>query len=443
MAKEKEEILIVGGGLAGSEAAWQARLEGVEVTLFEMRPVRYSPAHRSPHLAELVCSNSLRSRSLDTASGLLKEELRRFGSVIHRAATETAVPAGAALAVDREAFARRVTSLVEAAGVRVVRREITQLPPLDQPLVLATGPLPSDAIAAAVQRLTGADSLYFYDAIAPIVDGATINLERAFWGSRYGKGGQDYLNCPLDRETYYRFVDEILRAEKVPLRDFEQIPPFEGCLPIEDLALRGRETLAHGPMRPVGLCDPGSGRAAYAVVQLRQDNAAASLFNMVGFQTKMIPSEQKRVLRMIPGLEQAEFFRFGSLHRNAFVNSPRLLLPTLQLRGLENLFLAGQMTGVEGYIESVATGLIAGRNAARLALSRPLLVPPETTAIGALLRYTTHADPESFQPMHCNFGLLPPPAEAGRQGRKARREAYSQRALLDLDAWLRKEGTRA
>jgi len=427
----------VGGGLAGAEAAWQARLEGAAVTLFEMKPIRFSPAHRSAHLAELVCSNSLKSRSLDTASGLLKEELRRCGSLIHQVASETAVPAGTALAVDREAFAAGVTRRLAEAGVRVVREEVTRIPSGQSPLILATGPLPSEGIAAEIRSLTGAGSLYFYDAIAPIVDGESIDRTKAFWGSRYGKGGQDYLNCPLDRETYRGFVEEILKAEKVPLREFEQIPPFEGCLPIEDLAQRGMETLAHGPMKPVGLRDPATGHAAYAVVQLRRDNAAASLFNMVGFQTKMTQSEQKRVFRMIPALAQAEFFRFGSLHRNAFVNSPRLLLPTLQLRERRDVFLAGQMTGVEGYIESVASGLIAGRNAARLGEGRPLLVPPRSTAVGALLHYITHADPESFQPMHVNFGLLPPAAEQGRRGRKARRDALSQAALRDLDGWLK------
>ena len=432
----QEEILIIGGGLAGSEAAWQACYEGVRVTLYEMKPVKFSPAHGSSSLAELVCSNSLRSRSLENASGLLKEEMRRLGSLIYRAATETEVPAGTALAVDRDRFSQRVTQLLEEAGVRILRREAEQIPLSEMPVVVSTGPLPSDSIAEAIQGLTGAESLYFYDAIAPIVDGSTIRYEEAFWASRYGKGGQDYLNCPMDRQAYERFVEEILNAEKVPLHEFEKIPPFEGCMPIEDLASRGKETLAHGPMKPVGLPDPKTGRIAHAVVQLRRDNLSASLLNMVGFQTKMSQPEQKRVFRTIPALRDAEFFRYGSLHRNAFVNAPRLLLPTLQLRSCSNIFFAGQMTGVEGYIESAATGLIAGRNAARRAKGLPEHVLPRTTALGALLDYISCADPETFQPMHVNFGIFPPLSEGAPRSRKLRRQALSERALRDLDHWL-------
>jgi methylenetetrahydrofolate--tRNA-(uracil-5-)-methyltransferase len=292
-------------------------------------------------------------------------------------------------------------------------------------------------MARALQELTGADALYFYDAIAPIVDADSIEDERTYWASRYDKGGPDYLNCPMDRDTYYRFVEEILRAEKVPLRGFEEIPPFEGCMPVEDLAARGKETLAHGPMKPVGLIDPKTGKRSYAVVQLRRDNASGSLLNMVGFQTKMTQPEQRRVFRMIPGLEDAHFYRYGSVHRNAFLNAPRLLLSTLQLREEPRVFFAGQLTGVEGYIESAATGLIAGRNAARRLKGIPLSLPPATTSLGALLHYLVEADPESFQPMHVNFGIFPPLPGSSRLPRKSRRQAHSERALRDLDVWRR------
>lgn len=431
------EVLIIGGGLAGTEAAWQARRAGARVTLVEMKPKKFSPAHRSESLAELVCSNSLRSRSLETAAGLLKEEMRRLDSLIMAVAEETAVPAGSALAVDREAFSRRITEILDAQGIRIVREEATGIPAGPQTVVIATGPLPSDAMARTLQGLTGADALYFYDAIAPIVAADSIDYEKTFWASRYDKGGADYLNCPMDQETYNRFVTEILDAEKVSPRAFEEIPPFEGCMPVEDLAARGRETLAHGPLKPVGLVDPKTGRRPYAVVQLRQDNAAGSLLNMVGFQTKMTQPEQKRIFRMIPGLEKAHFFRFGSVHRNAFLNAPRLFLPSLQLKRDPRIFFAGQITGVEGYIESAATGLIVGRNAARRARGEPPVLPPPATSLGALLRYIVQADPETFQPMHVNFGIFPDlPGKGGRLSRKDRRKACVDRALRHLDAWL-------
>jgi methylenetetrahydrofolate--tRNA-(uracil-5-)-methyltransferase len=431
------EILIIGGGLAGAEAAWQARRSGVPVTLVEMKPKRFSPAHRSAFLAELVCSNSLRSQSLETASGLLKEEMRRLDSVIMAVAGATALPAGSALAVDREAFSREITHLLEEAGVRVVRQEATSIPAPPQTVLICTGPLPSEAMADALRELTGSDALQFYDAIAPVVEADSIDCEKVFWASRYEKGGPDYVNCPMDRETYDRFVTELLNAEKVSPREFEAIPPFEGCMPVEDLAARGRETLSRGPMKPVGLIDPRTGRRPYAVVQLRRDNAAGSLLNVVGFQTKMTQSEQKRVLRMIPGLENAHFFRFGSVHRNAFLNAPRLLLPTLQLKKDPRIFFAGQFTGVEGYLESAGTGLLAGRNAARWTRGQTLALPPATTGLGALIRYIVTADPETFQPMHVNFGVFPPLPEANaRMSRKDRRRAIVDRALRDLDAWL-------
>lgn len=430
------EVKIIGGGLAGVEAAWQARRSGVAVTLFEMKPARYSPAHRSPHLAELVCSNSFRSVSLENAAGLLKAEMDLLDSLVIRVARQTSVPAGSSLAVDREHFSRGVCRELEAAGVRVVREEARRIPADGEPVVVATGPLPSPAIQEAIASLTGMEGLSFYDAIAPIVDASTIDYEKTFWASRYGKGGDDYLNCPMDRDQYIGFVEAVRRAEKVPLKGFEEVPPFEGCMPIEDLAARGTETLAHGPMRPVGLADPRTGRRPHAVVQLRRDNVSASLLNLVGFQTKMTRGEQQRVFRMIPGLERAEFFRYGSLHRNTFVNAPALLNSSLDLKTDPDVFLAGQMTGVEGYIESAATGIVAGINAARRAMRLPLCVPPATTVLGALLHYITHTDPETFQPMHVNFGIFPPlPAETLRS-RRLRRRALSERALADMKRWL-------
>jgi methylenetetrahydrofolate--tRNA-(uracil-5-)-methyltransferase len=435
-AMSHPEIQIIGGGLAGSEAAWQGRREGVDVTLYEMKPGRYSPAHHSPYLAELVCSNSLRSESLENAAGVLKEEMRLLDSLVIRTARETAVPAGSSLAVDREMFSRRVTRELEGAGVRIVREEVCSIPEDGAPVIVATGPLPTESMACAIQTLTGSGSLFFYDAIAPIVDAGTIDYGKTFWGSRYGKGGKDYLNCPMDEDQYHGFVEAVRMAEKVPLRDFEHVPPFEGCMPIEDLVERGTETLAHGPMRPVGLEDPRTGRRAYAVVQLRQDNVSATLLNLVGFQTKMTHGEQRRVFQTIPGLEHAEFFRYGSLHRNAFFNAPRLLLPTLQLKGRPFVFFAGQMTGVEGYIESAATGILAGINAARLVKGSRVCVPPDTTATGALVHYITHADPETFQPMHVNFGIFPPLLSEASRSRKLRRRDLSARAVDDMRRWV-------
>ena len=420
--------------MAGAEASWQVLKAGGKVLLYEMKPKRFSPAHRSVHFAELVCSNSLRSNSLHNASGLLKEEMRRLGSLILEAADGTAVPAGVALAVDREHFSVEVTQRLEKAGASIIREEVEHIPS-GRPLIVCTGPLPSDGIAREIQRLTGDNYLYFYDAIAPIVDGDSIDSTIAFWASRYGKGGNDYLNCPLDQPAYYAFVKEVLDGEKVPLRGFEDIRPFEGCLPIEDLAKRGEDTLAYGPMKPVGLVDPRTGRQPFAVVQLRRDNVSASLFNMVGFQTKLTWKEQKRIFRMIPGLERAQFYRYGSLHRNTFLNAPRLLEPTLQCKwGDPQLLFAGQMTGVEGYIESAATGCLAGINAVRMLHGLTPLVPPPTTAMGALVHYITRADPMNFQPMNINFGLFPPLA-MGKHLRGIRRDKIVERALCDLELW--------
>lgn len=425
---------VVGGGLAGCEAAWQIAKQGVEVELFEMRPLRSTAAHQSDKLAELVCSNSFRSAALDTAVGLLKEEMRCLGSLIINVADRCSVPAGAALAVDREQFAAGVTErLLGCERIRIVRREVTEIPE-GGPVVIATGPLTSDALAGALRKLIGVESLYFYDAIAPIVVAESIDMGKAFRASRYDKGGQDYINCPLSREEYYRLVEEILAADKVPLHRFEKSLYFEGCMPIEEMARRGRDTLAFGPLKPVGLTNPRTGERPFAVVQLRQDDRAGRLFNMVGFQTKMTYPEQRRVFRMIPGLERAEFARLGSLHRNTFLDSPRLLEPTLELRARRGVFVAGQLIGVEGYTESAASGIVAGLNAVRSLRGLPLLVFPPTTALGSLLEYVTDRSRGEFQPMNANYGLFAP-LEKRLRGR-AKKIAMAERALADLQEWL-------
>ncbi len=432
-----EPVRIIGGGLAGCEAAWQLARSGVDVELYEMRPVRATEAHHTDQLAELVCSNSFRNASLETAVGLLKEEMRRLGSLIMRVADGCQVPAGAALAVDREAFAAGVTAAITSAPrIRLVREEVTRIP--EGLCIVATGPLTSPELSQSLKRLLGTKYLYFYDAIAPIVTAESIDMGVAFKASRYGKGGDDYINCPLQREQYYTFVRAVQDAEKVATKDFERCIYFEGCMPIEEMARRGPDTLAFGPMRPVGLVDPRTGRRPYAVVQLRQDDSEARLFNMVGFQTKMTYSEQRRVFRMIPGLERAEFVRLGSLHRNTFVNSPALLLPTLQLMNARRVCIAGQLVGVEGYVESAATGLLAGLNTARARAGEPLLVPPRTTALGSLLAYVTQRGKRDFQPMNANYGLLPllPGSRRGRE----KKLALGERALQDFDAWTRLMG---
>lgn len=444
----KPDLIVVGGGLAGSEAAWQAAERGLYVHLYEMRPQRTTGAHQTADLAELVCSNSLGSRLPDRASGVLQSELRRLKSMLLACAEESVLPAGSALAVDRALFAHRVTERIEQhPNIRVIREEVTEIP--STPTIIASGPLTSPALTQAIVRLTGEDHLYFYDAISPIVTAESINMEVAFRASRYGRGIDeegDYINCPMNREEYEAFVDALLTAERIELREFEaEIRKgvragmdrfFEGCLPIEILAERGREALAFGPLRPVGLIDPRTGKRPYAVVQLRQDNLAGNLYNIVGFQTNLKYSEQQRVFRMIPGLERAEFVRYGQMHRNTFIASPRLLLPTLQFRGRPDLFFAGQITGVEGYMGNIATGLLAGWNAARLIQGKMPLTLPLVTMLGALCHYVTHASLKDFQPMKANFGILPPLESEKRLDKRARAQTYAQRALATLDSFL-------
>jgi len=424
-------LIVVGGGLAGSEAAWQAAQRGIDVTLYEMRPATMTPAHVTDRLAELVCSNSLGSQLVDRASGLLKEELRQLGSVVVACADETAVPAGGALAVDRDRFAQLVTERVaNHPRIAVVREEVHQVP--DGPAVVATGPLTSPALAEDIARLTGQEYLYFYDAMAPIVTRESVNEDVAYLASRYEHGEAAYLNCPLTEPQYDRFVAELVRAEQAPLRDFEREDKkfFEACLPVEEIAHRGRDALRFGPLKPLGLPDPRTGGIPFAVVQLRQDNAAATLYNLVGFQTNLKWGEQARVFRLIPGLERAEFVRYGVMHRNTFVNAPTLLHPTMQFRTRADLFFGGQITGTEGYIESTASGCLAGINAARHLLGQPLVELPETTMIGALCRYVATAEPKRFQPMKANFGLFPPLGQ--RMRKRQRYAAYSRRALAAL-----------
>jgi methylenetetrahydrofolate--tRNA-(uracil-5-)-methyltransferase len=436
-------IHIIGGGLAGCEAAWQAASLGVRVTIHEMRPVRATAVHKTDQLAELVCSNSLRGDKLDNAVGLLKEEMRRLGSLVMRAADAHRVPAGAALAVDRDRFSQAITEAVNAHPlITVTREEVPRIPnePAMFPLIIATGPLTSDTLSADVAQLVGADHLYFYDAISPIVLAETIDMNRVFRGSRWERGTSeegDYLNCPFTKEEYDRFYDAVVSAESATVHDFDKEKFFEGCLPIEVMAHRGRDTLRFGPMKPVGLVDPRTGRIAYAAVQLRQDNLAGDHFSLVGFQTQLKWGEQARVLKLVPGLENAEFVRFGMVHRNTYINGPTVLRETWQTKFRDDLFFAGQISGVEGYVESAASGLLAGRNAAALVRGEEPRVPPRTTAIGALAFYVSHADPRNYQPTNITFGIMEaPPQRDGRRLKRADRKlATSERALEDLDRW--------
>ncbi|BAU27658.1 methylenetetrahydrofolate--tRNA-(uracil-5-)-methyltransferase [Aneurinibacillus soli] len=422
-----EKVTVIGAGLAGSEAAWQIAEQGIDVILYEMRPVKQTPAHHTDKFAELVCSNSLRANSLTNAVGILKEEMRRFSSIIMRSADNCSVPAGGALAVDRHEFAEAVTNSVRNhPRIEVRHEEITEIP--DGIVVIATGPLTSPDMSAQLQKLTGQEYLYFYDAAAPILDKETINMEKVFLASRYDKGEAAYLNCPMNEEEFNAFYEALITAEEVQLKEFEKQVFFEGCMPIEVMAKRGRQTMLFGPLKPVGLNDPRTGKQPYAVVQLRQDNSAGTLYNIVGFQTHLKWPEQKRVFSMIPGLENAEIVRYGVIHRNTFINSPRLLKPTYQYKDRETLFFAGQMTGVEGYVESAASGMVAGINAARLARGlEPIVFPPET-AMGSMAHYITTANPDNFQPMNANFGLLPP-LEKKIRNKKERYEKMAERAL--------------
>ena len=435
----KTRVPVIGGGLAGSEAAWQLAQRGLDVALYEMRPARKTGAHVSDRLAELVCSNSLGSRLIDRASGLLQAETRRLGSMLLSCAAEAAVPAGGALAVDRERFAQLVTEAVtQHPRIQLVREEVREIP--GGPAIVATGPLTSPALSRSLAELAGEEYLYFYDAIAPIVQADSIDMQVAFRASRRQRDGDtpgDYINCPLDENEYRRFVQALLRAERIELRDFEREDPqfFERCIPIEHLAERGPETLAFGPMRPVGLRDPRNGRRPHAVVQLRQDNLAGSLYNIVGFQTNIRWGAQKDILRMIPGLERAEFVRMGQMHRNTFLNAPALLHPGLNMRQRQELFIAGQLAGVEGYVGNVVTGLMAAINLVRQSRGEPAWVPPHTSMTGALLHYVSHAEPGDFQPMKANFGLLPPLRTRIRRKRE-RYQAYAARAMRDLEAGL-------
>jgi len=434
-----KEVIVIGGGLAGVEAAWQAARAGTKVRLYEMRPVRQTPAHRSDKLAEIVCSNSLKSDEPGTASYLLKEELRRGGSLVMDVAAATRVPAGAALAVDRHAFAQEITARIEAEPrIELIREEVVQIPEADI-CIIATGPLSSDALTAQIMKITGGDQLYFYDAIAPIVSADSVDKNIAFRAARYDKGGDDYLNCPLDPEQYDNFYQALIQADSVPLQRFEETRWFEACLPIEELARRGVDTLRYGPMKPVGLRDPKTGREPYAAVQLRQENLMADAYSLVGFQNHLRYGEQARVLRLVPGLENAEFLQFGQIHRNTYICSPRVLSPTMQMRERRNVFFAGQITGVEGYVESVAMGWLAGTNSARLALNEPLIEAPMHSAIGSLARYVAQADPKNFQPVNITFALLPPLAELQTRRvrrKRERRELQIESALTEWDGWL-------
>jgi methylenetetrahydrofolate--tRNA-(uracil-5-)-methyltransferase len=456
------EIHIIGGGLAGCEAAWQAASLDVRVVLHEMRPMRPTAVHKTDRLSELVCSNSFRGDKLDNAVGLLKEEMRRLGSLVMRAAEANRVPAGAALAVDRDGFSRAVTEAIHGHPlITVVREEVPHIPDDHSiyPLIVATGPLTSETLSRDIAALVGSDHLYFYDAISPIVLADSLDMSKVFRASRWGRslrsggdsvadaatpacgiddGQGDYLNCPLTEKEYNRFYDALASAESATVHDFDKEVFFEGCLPIEVMAHRGRDTLRFGPMKPVGLIDPRTGRSPFAAVQLRQDTIAGDHFSLVGFQTQLKRGEQARVLALIPGLERAEFVRFGMVHRNTYINGPTVLLPTWQTRARPDLFFAGQISGVEGYVESAASGLIAGRNAAALVRGEEPRVPPRVTAIGALAYYVSHADPRHYQPSNITFGIMPPPdSSGGRRIRKDERKlALSQRALDALDAWI-------
>ncbi|OOE11944.1 FADH(2)-oxidizing methylenetetrahydrofolate--tRNA-(uracil(54)-C(5))-methyltransferase TrmFO [Fictibacillus arsenicus] len=429
-----QHVNVIGAGLAGSEAAWQIASRGIKVKLYEMRPVRQTPAHHTEKFAELVCSNSLRANTLTNAVGVLKEEMRKLNSVIISSADDCAVPAGGALAVDRHEFAGLVTERVKNhPNVEVITEEVTEIP--DGPTIIATGPLTSDHLSKALNSLTGEEYLYFYDAAAPIIEVDSINMDKVYLKSRYDKGEAAYLNCPMTEEEFDRFYEALISSETVPLKEFEKEIFFEGCMPVEVMAKRGKKTLLFGPMKPVGLEDPKTGKIPYAVVQLRQDNSAGTLYNIVGFQTHLKWGPQKELIQLIPGLENAEVVRFGVMHRNTFLNSPKLLRDTYQLKERDDLFFAGQMTGVEGYVESAASGLIAGINAAKLVKGEELAVFPRETAIGSMAYYITTANPDNFQPMNANFGLLPL-LETRIKNKQERNKAIAERALETIQNFI-------
>ena len=439
MKEDSNCVNVIGGGLAGVEAAWQAAELGAAVRLFEMRPVVSTPAHRTDKLAEIVCSNSLKTDEPGSAPYLLKEELRRGGSMVLEVAEATRVPAGAALSVDRIKFAEMITERVEAhPNIEIVREEVTTIP-ADGVSIIATGPLTSDAFTKEIMRLTGDDQLYFYDAIAPIIAADSIDMSVAFKAARYGKGGDDYINCPMNRDEYAVFFDALTQAKAVPLKRFEDTHWFESCLPIEEAARRGVDTLRFGPMKPKGLYDPRTGYEPYACVQLRQENLMADAYGMVGFQNHLRYGEQERVLKLIPGLQNAEFLQFGQIHRNTFINSPKILNEDLSTRTNPGLFFAGQITGVEGYVESVSTGWLAGINAVRVARDLPMLTAPQTSAIGALCRYVSNVETKNFQPVNITFGLLEPLPVELRKKHRNKRERHTiqvERALIDWDEWI-------
>jgi methylenetetrahydrofolate--tRNA-(uracil-5-)-methyltransferase len=433
------KIKIVGAGLAGCEAAWQCARRGHEVELYEMRPVKSTPAHETDKFAELVCSNSLKSESENTAPWLLKEEMRRVGSLLLRIAQETSVPAGHALAVDRENFAAKVTEAISAEpNIKIIRQEFTQIKEDDGLTVIATGPLTSDALSLEIGRLSGSNHLFFYDSISPIVEADSIDMSKVYMAARYNKGTADYINCPFTKDEYDRFYDALVAAESVESHDWEKLNYFEGCLPIEEIGRRGRDTLRFGPMKPVGLDDPRTGRWPYAVVQLRQENLRADSYNLVGFQNHLKYGDQARVLRLIPGLENAKFLRYGQIHRNTYIHAPTLLTELLNLREHANVFFAGQISGVEGYTESIAMGMLAGINVSRIALGLPAVPPPRETALGSLVHYICHAEVKSFQPANITFDLLPHLSEEERRkvrDKKLRHKMVCENALKKLASW--------
>jgi methylenetetrahydrofolate--tRNA-(uracil-5-)-methyltransferase len=435
-------VRIIGAGLAGSEAAWQCARRGIAVELFEMRPVRSTPAHQTSDFAELVCSNSLKSETENTAPWLLKEEMRRAGSLLLEIARECAVPAGHALAVDRTNFAAKVTDAISHEPMITIRREEATHIAEEQITIIATGPLTSDDLSQEIARLSGSSHLYFFDSISPIVEGDSIDMSKVYWAARYDKGSPDYINCPLSKEEYDQFYDALVRAESVEERDWEKLNYFEGCLPIEEIARRGPDTLRFGPMKPVGLKNPSTGKMPYAVVQLRQENLRADSYNLVGFQNHLKFGEQARVLRLIPGLANARFLRFGQIHRNTYINSPALLSSTLQMKAHPSILFAGQICGVEGYVESIATGMLAGMHASAVISGEPPIAPPRATALGSLIHYITRSDPKKFQPANITFDLLPP-LEAKIRDRQLRHKMQCELALGELQLRMRAKGTNA